>query len=132
MDLGGGDWSGARSGELVKPTILAARAGASERHAAGSGWTGLEPMARASAGASVQSGVSAVFVARMVGLRVRRAGRYGIVQFRHDLSRAETGSTGECGSELHGPVRRDLSHGVDHPFRFPGTRRHASGEIYVV
>ncbi len=67
--------------------------------------SGLGPLARSGAGTAFQPRLPALCLARVERLRLWRAGRYGFLQFRHDFSRFEVGSAGECGSEFHRPLR---------------------------
>ena len=74
--------------QLVEPSVLAAGYRASEGNGTGARRSGLGSVARPGAGASFQPRVSALRVARMDRLRLWRSRRHGLLQFRHDLSRA--------------------------------------------
>src|SRR5215813_5590226 len=92
MDLGGSNWPGARGAELVEPPVLAARHRTSEGAGSHAHRTRLGPVAWPGAGAPVQSPLPSVLLAGMDRLWLRRPRRYGLLQLRHHLSRAEARS----------------------------------------
>ncbi len=73
---------GTPSPQLVEPAVLAAGDRAAGGGAAGARGIGLEPLARARGGASLQPCLPAVRVARLVRFRLRFVRRYGVLQFR--------------------------------------------------
>src|SRR5580692_144840 len=107
MDLGWSDRAGAGGPQLVEQTVLATRHRAAEGDATGSGGLGLGFVAWSRGDAAVQRSVFAVCVARFCRFWMWRAGRYGFVQLRHNLSCTETGGAGECGGQLERPLRPD-------------------------
>jgi len=56
---------------------------------------GLGPLARSGSGATFQPCVPSLCLARMGGFWLWRSGRYGLLQFRHNLPRPEAGGTSE-------------------------------------
>src|SRR5271157_4533342 len=109
MDLGRRHRTGARSSQLVEPSFLAPRRRSPDGNATGSRGIGLGPLAGSGADASLQPGLPALFLARLVRLRLRLAGRYGLLQFRYHFPRHEAGGAIERAGELDGTPRRDLS-----------------------
>ena len=94
-------WAGAsaRSARFTPGRIAgrtsAARHPASQRDAAGSAGSGLEPVARPVARAALSPLLPAVQLARLVGFRHGRAGRYRLPQPVGRFQGAETGLAGE-------------------------------------
>jgi hypothetical protein len=81
----------ARSDQLVKPAVLAAGDRTPCRNSPGARGTELGTVAGAFASPPVSSGLSAVCMARLVRLRLRCAGRHGLLQLRHYLPGVEAG-----------------------------------------
>ena len=100
---------------------------------AGAGARPLGPVARAGPGAAVRRRLSPVRLARLVGLRHRRAGRHGLPHRQHavhgpearlpDQRRRPSASDGQPG-DLPGLGQGHL--------RVPGPRRHAAGQAHLV
>ena len=96
-DLGRRDRQCARSARLDRPSlqrplqrVLAAGHRAAERYAPGAVHIGLGYVARARARASLQPGVPAIQMARVVGFRHRRAWRHRLPLARCGVPRAAT------------------------------------------
>src|SRR6267154_1102181 len=123
MDLGRCDWASARSTQLVEPSVLASGTRTTKGNRTGTRRFGLGPLARTGTTTSFQPRVFAFCLARLERLWLWRSRRYGLLQFRHDFSRLETGGSYQCGSEFNGPLRGDLPNGVGYPLRLPGARR---------
>ncbi len=82
-------------------------------------WLGPAPLS------AVPSGVCPVRVARLVGLRLRRARRHGHPQPGPGLVRPETGGPDQRGSQLDAVQQRDAAAGLDGALRIPRPGRHA-------
>ena len=123
-------WSD-RAGTPEQSLVAAGRLGAA-RQRAGPGEPGLERLAGTRQVAALSFRLRSVQVARLLGFRLRRAGRHGRAQCRSGVLRS--GSRGpDCGRGRDQRGQRRHVPEVEHyPLRLPGQGRPSGGQDDVV